>query len=62
MGALRSNTVTSQSGLILRIRIEKYSPPGPPPTTAIRIALHPKVGQVLVLQRQPVDGVVHQRE
>src|SRR5207302_579837 len=59
----RSNTVTEQSGETLRIRIEKYRPPGPPPTTAIRIATsHADVDQVLVLERQPVDDVVHQRQ
>ena len=33
----RSNTVTSTEGSARRINVANVSPPGPPPTTAIRI-------------------------
>ena len=52
-----------------RMRMAKYSPAGPPPATAMRIASgtpapgsDAEVGQVLVAQRQAVDRVVHQRQ
>lgn len=37
--ALRSHTVISCAGCNCLTSAEKYSPPGPPPTTAIRIVL-----------------------
>src|SRR5580692_5682627 len=40
--ALRSQTVTSCSGLSWRVSAAKYSPPGPPPMTAIRTAPLPR--------------------
>ena len=53
---LRSNTVTSQSGAILRIRIEKYRPAGSAADDRdSHRPSHAEVGQVLVLEREPVD-------
>ena len=51
-------------GATLRIRIEKYSPAGPAAdySDPHREPSHAEVGQVLVLEREPVDDVVHQRE
>ena len=40
-GALRSHTVTSWDGSSCLTRAEKYRPPGPPPTTAIRMRRPP---------------------
>ena len=40
-GALRSQTVMSAAGSSCLTRLEKYSPPGPPPITAIFMGFRP---------------------